>query len=298
MEGITWTYVITCQKSEIRIQNYPGYSGDIGELDQFLCAMANTSGGTIVLGVGENKNGKTLIGFKKEPFRKEDGDQLMNKISQFRHNLELIPNVKTKLLEETDMVFPEGSFYVILQVEPVIKDRPYMLKGSQCYIRVGSTNQPARRSIVIDLCKQTIDRTTAVTNLKAIASMLKRQLEHIREQTTQMSPVSQESPFFLPEIDLTLYKQGAANCMWFLADYSLITERLILAQDHKHDFYSSINFIEELNSAMNRFNIEQMNAGNRNEMFLRWYKTWESSHMQWIIDYLNRVMESASEFLS
>jgi hypothetical protein len=113
-----------------------------------------------------------------------------------------------------------------------------------------------------------------------------------------MSPVSRESPFFLPEIDLTLYKQGAANCMWFLADYSLITERLILAQDHKHDFYSSINFIEELNSAMNRFNIEQMNAGNRNEMFLRWYKTWESSYMQRIIDYLNRVMESASEFLS
>jgi hypothetical protein len=83
-----------------------------------------------------------------------------------------------------------------------------------------------------------------------------------------------------------------------MTEYCLFTERLISGLDCRHGFYSSINYVEELNSAINRFNIEQMNAGNRNSMFMTWYKTWESSHMQSIITYLGIVIESANAFLS
>src|SRR5207249_4007888 len=150
------------------------------------------------------------------PYKWEEGNKLYNKINQRIHNLEVPPKVTIAYLEETDKTFGDKSFYVILKVVPEIKNRPYMLKNGCCYIRLGSTNQPVWRSVVIDLCKQTIDRTTVVTHLEAASSMLTRQLQHIREQAIQMSQKNREFPFFLPVMDLSLFKQAAANCMWFL----------------------------------------------------------------------------------
>jgi predicted HTH transcriptional regulator len=185
---------------------------DLGQLDQILCAMANTSGGIVFLGIGEKRNGKHLIEFKKEPFKKEEGDELKNNIGTYMHKVDPVPNVTIRDLKEPDESFSKESFYMILKVEPVIKNRPYMLGSSQCYIRVGPTSQPASRSTIIALCKLTIDRSTAVTNLESTAGILKRQLEHIREQATHMRN-TQESPFFLPVMTyLFSNKPGRIAC--------------------------------------------------------------------------------------
>src|SRR5688500_18412741 len=108
-----------------------------------------------------------------------------------------IPSVKTKPLYDQD-----GKFYMLLRVEPVVKDRPYILKGKgACYIRVGNGSLPASRDAILSLCKLTIDRTESVGILGSVAKMVREQLAYVNKQANAIL-VQQNSLFFIPEIDL------------------------------------------------------------------------------------------------
>lgn len=266
-------------------------SREMGDLTQALCAMANTNVGMLILGIGEIRENGRLQGFEKDGWDKGEEDAVNRRIGDHVYNVEPKPNVSFQPLYDSE------KFYMVLKVEPVIRNRPYIVRGTgACYVRVGSGSFPASRDTFLSLCKLTIDRTESVLLLQNATKLLVEQLEHIREQSREVTLRTDSSSHFLPEADTGFFQQAGAACMWFLSEYDLLTAKLVAGPERRHGFYSSINFIQELNQSIRRFNMDHgMLRGNN---FSIHYTTWEARHMQWIINYLTRLIEAAQDFVT
>lgn len=279
--------------SEIESERFDFKDRRMGDLAQDICAMANTIGGLLVLGIGQNeKNGK-LIEFLKDGWDNGDQDAVNTSIGNHVARIEPIPKIRLHVLPDTD-----GKFYMILKVEPVVRDRPYIIKGSGAsYIRIGNGSHPAGRDVIISLCRQTIERTTSVGNLATFSAMLRELLSHIDNLATTVNQRQDATAYFIPEIDTSTFRQVSAATMWFLSENDLITANLVPGPERRHGLYSTINHLEELNGAIRRFNLDF--GSQRGQHFSRYYQGgWKPKNLQWVVKYFERVEEAAKEFLS
>lgn len=244
----------------------------------------------MVLGIGQDeKNGR--LRFVKEGWTKGKEDEVNKTISDHVYQVEPIPNARFLPLDDVD-----GKFFMLLRVEPVIKDRPYILKGKgACYMRVGNSSFPANRDTIIALCKQTTDMITSIQMLKTITLVLGEQLNHIDEQAEIISHKRDASAYFIPELNLEQFIQTASLSIRFMTEHDLIDSNLVSGPERRHGFYTTINHLQELNGAIKRFNSDH--SSQRGEHFSRYYPYWRSQHYQWILGYFDRINEDALNFL-
>jgi hypothetical protein len=114
-------------------------------LTHVLCAMANLSGGYVVLGIEQDKPNNTFIknGFDKG----QDEEKIGQRIANDMYNVEPTPEVAIKNIYDKNK-----KFYAILQVKSEDTKKPYFTKDTgQCYVRVSNVNKPASRSVILNL---------------------------------------------------------------------------------------------------------------------------------------------------
>lgn len=122
------------------------------KLSNHICAMANTSGGYIVIGVGEEQTSSGLVlGFKKYGFKQGEQDKINQTISNNLFGVDPIPKIKIVNISEGN------KFYPVIKIESEESKKPFFTKDrGQCYIRVGNTSQPASRSFILNLIQRHI----------------------------------------------------------------------------------------------------------------------------------------------
>ena len=116
------------------------------ELYYDLCAMANTSGGYIVLGVDqENAPDGKIIRFIKNGFERGEEDKINQTVANNMYSVDPTPNIgQPWMVYEKD----EKYFYPVIRVNSVERWKPYFTKNRcQCYVRVGNTSRPAGRTV-------------------------------------------------------------------------------------------------------------------------------------------------------
>lgn len=159
IEGETFDF-----KGDILKPNY--------ELYNDFCAMSNSLGGFLVLGINERKapNGH-LICFEKEGFVAGKEDKINQTISNNLHIVEPTPLVESKLVYDQNLT----RFYPIIKITSVDINKPYITKNrGQCYIRIGNTNQIATRSIILNLQRDLREMKSNIQKLKVVSEFFKQ----------------------------------------------------------------------------------------------------------------------------
>ncbi len=96
---------------DIESETFDFKGTDLKELYKHICAIANTRGGFLVLGIDENKsNSQSLLDFKKAGFDKGKEDFVNREIRNNIVNIEPTPKVTTKNISEGN------KFYVVLEI--------------------------------------------------------------------------------------------------------------------------------------------------------------------------------------
>jgi predicted HTH transcriptional regulator len=90
-------------------------SKDLNEgkgLASHICAMANTVGGFLVLGIEENKNNNgNIIEFQKNGFMAGKEDEVKRSISNYISQVEPLPKINTLKIDENS-----NTFYFVIKI--------------------------------------------------------------------------------------------------------------------------------------------------------------------------------------
>ncbi len=263
---------------------------EINQLYLHICAMANTSGGFIVLGVDEvkGKDGKTLVGFRKVGFKhgREDhvGLQIGNNV------FKIDPNPKVSL---THILDKNGKFYTVLKTENEISKKPYFIKDTaQCYVRVGNSSRPASRSVVLNLFTNLIENRGSVERLRVATSLLKESLLHVSDDLGNIG--ASFRPKIAP-LDLTFIRSAVLSSEWFLIENDLLGKHI--PQGLRVGINSVLHDLDTLNTYINAYN-------NRPELekfgFEGFFDGWKTGRNDLIktVEFLDKIIKASSEFLA
>ena len=159
------------------------------DLSKDFCAMANTFGGIIVLGIDEIKNNGVLVGFKKNGFRTnaDDEDKIKQIFGNNMHEVEPTPLIDSMPVYEQD---DSSIYFMVIRTEGKEINRPYFLRNTgQCYVRVGNSSKPASRSVILNLFSSFIERRKSAQKLLAYTEILKEELINVsKDMGRQINP--------------------------------------------------------------------------------------------------------------
>lgn len=136
------------------------------ELYKDICTMANTAGGYIVLGIGEEKttDGRTLR-FTKEGFAKGEEDKVNQSIANSVYLIEPTPST-----EQVRPIYERNgrTFYAIIKINSIDVHKPHFGKDRnlQCYVRIGSSSKPAGRTAILNLFSDYREKKASVEGLR------------------------------------------------------------------------------------------------------------------------------------
>ena len=183
---------------------------DYKELCNHICAMANTPGGFIVLGIEEipsPSNSEIIIGFRKNGFKHGKQDSVANSISNAIFNVEPVPKVEFKNIRD------RNKFYTVLKIHSEDNKKPYFTKAGVCYVRNGPSTRQATRSVIMNL---------------AIHKLVSR--EEIRQHTDYLKEIYRRL------IGISIHY--TSRCTIYLEipdDYIQYRNRIIYLQMHEAD---------------------------------------------------------------
>lgn len=267
------------------------FKSEINELANHICAMANTSGGFLVLGIREIKSqdGKSIIRFEKAGFRDGEQDGIKTQIGNSCYNIEPNPSIKIENIQDGK------AFYPIIKIENEISKKPFFMKGkSQCFVRIDNSTRPASRTTIMNLFGNSIEIKNNIERLRVSALLLKESIMHV---SSDVSVLNWESPMKIAQINLN-----------FLRDIVLITEKFLrennLFGEHtgQSSYTGGINSIlhklETFNTYAKAYNLAQDNE-NRRRMYgqlLSWGLG--SSNVNDVIVFLDKIDTMCKEFLN
>lgn len=113
-----------------------------------IVALANTSGGKIMIGVADDR---TVVGV---------GKLTVEDVSNMARDGCMPP-----LTPKVDMEVHDGKNVIVVTINPG-RNPPYMTNGGTCYIRVGATVRIATRMELIDLIVKGDDRDTILGKIR------------------------------------------------------------------------------------------------------------------------------------
>jgi hypothetical protein len=113
-------------------------------LEDHICAFANTYGGYIVIGVGEEKINENSKKFTLDGFANGSQHEMLIKITQKIWLIEPTP------LYEMTTIESQGKYQIILHIKLETYKRPFFAKNKS-YIRIGSSTLPANRNVVLSM---------------------------------------------------------------------------------------------------------------------------------------------------
>jgi hypothetical protein len=277
------------------------------ELSKDFCAMANTRGGIIVLGIKEVKNNGFLERFMKEGFRTNVDDE--DKVKQFfgnnMHEVEPTPRIDCNPVYEQD---DSSTYYMVIRIDGKEINRPYFLRSTgQCYVRIGNSSKPASRSVILNLFSGFIERRRSARSLLAYTEILKEALIYVSKNLEQVNK-SGDSRYKIAPLDLIMFRTAVAETFWLLSENDLMGRHISLGPGDKYNFVSSIggiNFLlgdmELLNYYINSYNLESnMDEKAKIIEYIGDKRFWKPnrSKINEALGYCDRIIQVANDFLS
>lgn len=262
------------------------FKREVTELTRHICAMANTSGGYIVLGIEENKTG----GFKKIGFSNGEQDDIDLKVGGMRFLIEPIPNITIHYVPQNDRIYP------IIQIHEEISKKAFFLRDKGiCYIRIGSSSKPAPRSTIMKLFAGSVEYRKNIEHLRASCILLIESLAGTIGYLSSISPKDQTRP---APIDLTLIRNSMLIAENFLSENELLGKTT--RNNIRYGMTTTLNTLEQLNAQIQVYNTSH-EIKIKNEirvMILDSMQRVLAGDIQRIPEFLKKVITKTDEFLS
>ena len=181
-------------------------------LSKSICAMANTRGGFILIGLGEEKmdGGKKKSGYEKLGLI-SDEDTIRQQIASATHVLDPIPEIGPKCIEEG------CKRYVIIHIPEEKSKKPFFVADHGCYVRIGSSSFPASRRVVMNLFEG-LEKKRNIASLSASLKILKVQLGATMAYLGKISCKEQTRP---APVDVKFVMADVAKNQAFLVENKL-----------------------------------------------------------------------------
>ena len=218
-----------------------------------LCALANTYGGYIVLGIDEEKapDGK-IIRFIKNGFEHGEEDRINQTVANNMYSVDPTPNIgQPRMVYEKD----EKYFYPVIRVNSVERWKPYFTKTRcQCYVRVGNTSKPAGRTVVLNLFSDFKERKKSVIKLRLATNFVKESLMFTSSELESVNPsgISKITP-----IDLTIFRESVSSSEWLLSDQNQMGGHINNKfGSYQSGIYPNLRKLESLNLYIYAYNNE------------------------------------------
>jgi len=193
------------------------FKKEANKLEEHICAMANTKGGYIVLGINQikSKDGKKIIRFEKKGFTHGKEDNIKNDITNHVLLLEPVPNMGIDHIHERN----GKKFYTILKIENNNSSKPYFVTSTdQCFVRIQASKTRASRSVIFNLFSTNIEQRKNLESLRSACGLVKESTLHIIRDIHNASPTSTMK---IPILDLTYLRSSVISCEWFLKENNL-----------------------------------------------------------------------------
>jgi hypothetical protein len=266
------------------------FKSDINKLYEDICAMANTNGGFIVLGISEKQSNddQKIISFKKEGFENGKQDQIGLQIGNEILNVEPNPSVKVEYIPEGDV------FYPVIKIENEIRKKPFMVKNKgQFFVRIGNSSRPASRSTILGLYAGGLDKISSVERLHAATNLFKESFLHTADDLQNATGNWQQKVGIL---DLTFIKNAIISAQWFLEENDLLGKKVM--NSCTVGFNSKLYELERLNSYIRFFN-DQSDPKIKEQMKNQFH-VWSIGNFNHtdMVEFLDKVMKTASDFLA
>jgi hypothetical protein len=233
---------------DIEGENFDFKNKDIEGLYTHICAMANTSGGYLVLGVDEEKDEKTgyVFGFDKNGFDNDKRKYIETLINNAIINIDPYPKVRFANVEDDNKLYP------IIKIEAINYQKPYFVKGSgACYIRAGKFTGPASRSTVFNLSSEHFQRRNSILRLRAACRDLISQIRYTSRDIKDANPRDVLS--LIKPLNLVFLQNSVLDTEWLFLENDLHGEQ-IGEYSEIEGYLSWYNKLERLNLAIDKFN--------------------------------------------
>jgi Putative DNA-binding domain len=262
-----------------------------------FCAMANTSGGYIVIGIDEEKapDGK-IIRFIKKGFERGEEDKINQTIANNMYSVDPTPNIEQRStpVYEKD----EKYFYPVIRVNSVERWKPYFTKTRcQCYVRVGNTSKPAGRTVVLNLLSEFKERKKSVIRLRLATNIVK---ESLMFTSTELESINPSGLSKITPIDLNIFRESISSTEWLLSDKmgGHINNKF---GSYQSGIHSNLRKLESLNLYIYAYNNEMCEDRKREiKQYICDRQFWcpnreQSDQMLLFLDGISKI---ANEFLS
>lgn len=228
---------------DIESETFDFKGARLNELEIHICAMANTSGGVLVLGVEEPATPGQA--FNKSGFDQSRKNTILNDIGNYTHKVEPHPKTDTKAIDDTN-----SKFYVLLKVEKKVTDLPYAIKDKgQFYVRVGASSRPASRNTVLNLFVGIFDKKRDVERLRSSCVATRNSFIQI---SRIIKAGNTNSAAKIPILDLTFLKAATIQGEWFLIEKGILGE--IFENGSRSGMYTHLHSLEQMNAYIQGFN--------------------------------------------
>ena len=265
------------------------------DLHEDICAMANTKGGFLVLGIDQitGKDGRTIVGFKKVGFKKGEEDLIGGKINNYRFLIEPIPTLTINHIYEDS-----GEFYTAIKIESRISDKPYFVTNTdQCFVRLHSSSQRVGRTTILNLFSASVEQKSSIEKLR-VASGLVREALLFTSQGIQANATVNLSKAKLSPVDLTILRNAILSGEWFLIENDLLGKHT--APDAYTAGINGVLYnIELMNTYVKAYN--QLTSGTEKESVMsQLSNNWGvgSTNVRNNIEILDKIIKTANEFLA
>lgn len=218
------------------------------ELNEHICAMANTKGGFLVLGINEIKSndGTKIIRFEKAGFPDGKQENIRTTVVNSAFNVEPTPSVEVENIPEED----GSKFYTIIKIESKNSDKPYFVKGTdQCFIRFQNSKRRANRSIILNLFSNMVEQKRNIERLRSSIILLKEEVLNTLDKLKAFSPNDQTRAAL---IDLSLVRNAIVLTEQFLTENNLLGRRT--ENTSERGITTAIHAIESLNTQITAYN--------------------------------------------
>ena len=177
-----------------------------------------------------------------------------------------------------------NNFYVILKVEGLDSQRPYIIKDSaQIFVRIGGSTRPASRTTIANLFVNLLERRNSIRKLQVYSMLLRNEL------TAQViDTVDGNFTGIIPLLDLESFKDVSLSAEWFLREQNLLGD----VENTGNITFGLYNNIHELNK-------EQMNRSVRYTRFKLVLDKWKPHHVEFknIIASFEDITKRCANFL-